>query len=178
VICVCEGLRDEKGEFVKASSKQIDTDNFGHVQLGGVGDYLVNLVSTNLHIKARCDKPGTIQRVSMTCVSQIDLDEAYSVGQVAVSKAVDGECDKMVALQRKSNEPYECETTLVRLEEVALKTRKVPDEFIGKNPNYISDRFLTYARPLIGGPLPEYASLKRSMVEKLLLDRTASKPPR
>ena len=175
VICVCEGLRDEKGEFVKASSKHIDIDNFGHLQLGGVGDYLVNLVSTKLGIKARCDKPGTIQRVSMTCASQIDLDEAYSVGQLAVSKAVEGESDKMVALQRKSSEPYECEITLVNLEQVALKTRKVPDEFIDTNSNYVSDRFIIYARPLIGGPLPEYASLKRSMVEKLLPDRNPSK---
>jgi 6-phosphofructokinase 1 len=178
VICVCEGLRDENGEFVKASSKQIDTDNFGHVQLGGVGDYLVNLVATNLGIKARCDRPGTIQRVSMICASQIDLDEAYSVGQLAVSKAVEGESDKMVALQRKSNEPYECETTLVNLEQVALRTRKVPDEFIDKNSNYVSDQFITYARPLIGDSLPEYASLKKNMVEKLLPDRNASKPRR
>ena len=71
VICVCEGLRDEKGEFVKASLKKTDTDKFGHAQLGGVGDYLANLVSENLKLKARCDKPGTIQRVSMACASQL-----------------------------------------------------------------------------------------------------------
>lgn len=77
VVCVCEGLKDEKGEFVKASSKQIDTDKFGHAQLGGVGDYLASLVSEKLKIKAHCDKPGTIQRVSMMCTSRVDLDEAY-----------------------------------------------------------------------------------------------------
>ena len=172
VVCVCEGLKDEKGEFVKASAKQIDMDRFGHAQLGGVGDYLVNLISSNLGIKARCDRPGTIQRVSITCVSEIDLDEAYLVGQVAISKAVEGESDKMVALLRKSSDPYKCETGLVGLSEVALKTRKVPDESIDKNSNYVTDAFLTYARPLIGGPLPEYASLRRRMVEKLLPDHS------
>ena len=168
VVCVCEGLKDEKGEFVKASTKQIDMDKFGHAQLGGVGDYLVSLISNNLGIKARCDRPGTIQRVSITCISPIDLDEAYLVGQIAISKAVEGESDKMVALLRKSGEPYECETGLVGLEEVALKTRKVPDQFIDENSNYVTDAFLTYARPLIGGPLPEYGHLKKRMVEKLL----------
>ena len=172
VICVCEGLRDEKGEFVKASAKQIDTDKFGHAQLGGVGDYLVNLVSENLKIKARCDKPGTIQRVSMTCASQIDLDEAYLVGQVAISQAVAGESDKMVTLIRKSNEPYQCETGIVELEKVALRTKKVPNEFISKESNFVSKQFLEYAKPLIGGPLAEYAHLVRKTVERRLSARS------
>ncbi len=167
VVCVCEGLKDENGEFVKASTKQVDTDKFGHAQLGGVADYLTNLVSANLKLKARCDKPGTIQRVSMICASKTDLEEAYRVGQVAASKAVEGESDKMVTLVRRGNEPYECETGLVELEKVALRTKKVPDEFISKESNFVSEEFLEYARPLIGGPLPEYAHLKRRMVEKL-----------
>jgi len=168
VVCVCEGLKDEKGEFVKASSKQIDTDKFGHAQLGGVGDYLANLVSEKLKIKARCDKPGTIQRVSMICASQVDLDEAYRVGQAAISQAVGGESDKMVTLARSSNDPYKCETGLVELEKVALKTKKVPIEFINNESNFVSEQFLDYARPLIGGPLPEYAHLKRKRVERRL----------
>lgn len=166
VICVCEGLKDEKGEFVKASTKKIDTDKFGHSQLGGVADYLVNLISENLNLKARYDKPGTIQRVSMTCASQTDLEEAYRVGQIAISKAVDGETDKMVTLVRKGSDPYECETGLVELEKVALRTKKVPNEFISKDSNFVSKEFLEYAKPLIGGPLPEYAHLKKKMIEK------------
>ncbi len=166
VICVCEGLKDEKGEFVKASTKKIDTDKFGHSQLGGVADYLVNLISEKLNLKARYDKPGTIQRVSMTCASQTDLEEAYRVGQIAISKAVDGETDKMVTLVRKGSDPYECETGLVELEKIALRTKKVPNEFISKDSNFVSKEFLEYAKPLIGGPLPEYAHLKKKMIEK------------
>jgi 6-phosphofructokinase 1 len=166
VICVCEGLKDEKGEFVKTSTKKIDTDKFGHSQLGGVADHLVNLISEKLNLKARYDKPGTIQRVSMTCASQTDLEEAYRVGQIAISKAVDGETDKMVTLVRRGNDPYECETGLVELEKVALRTKKVPDEFISKDSNFVSKGFLEYAKPLIGGPLPEYAHLKKKMIEK------------
>jgi 6-phosphofructokinase len=166
VICVCEGLKDEKGEFVKASTKKIDTDKFGHSQLGGVSDYLVNLISENLNLKARYDKPGTIQRVSMTCASQTDLEEAYRVGQIAISKAVDGETDKMVTLVRKGSDPYECETGLVELEKVALRTKKVPNEFISKDSNFVTQEFVEYAKPLIGGPLPEYAHLKKKMIEK------------
>jgi ATP-dependent phosphofructokinase / diphosphate-dependent phosphofructokinase len=168
VVCVCEGLRDGNGEFVRASGRQVDVDKFGHAQLGGVGDYLVGLISENLRIKARCDRPGTIQRVSMANVSQVDLAEAYQVGQVATARAVEGESGKMVTLIKKENDAYECETGLVELEKVALKTKKVPDEFINKDSNFVSEAFLEYARPLIGAPLPEYVHLKRSMVKKIL----------
>ena len=170
IICVCEGLKDEQGHFLKASSTQMDTDNFGHVQLGGVGDYLASSISQKLKIKARCDKPGTIQRVSMVCASQVDLDEAYRVGQVAVSRAVDGENDKMVTLVRKGNDPYACETGLVDLAKVALKTKSVPEAFINTQSNYVTDSFLEYVKPLIGDRLLEYAHLKKQKLEKRLPD--------
>ena len=168
VICVCEGLKNEKGEFLKASSKEIDTDKFGHAQLGGVGEYLVNLISKELKIKARCDKPGTIQRVSMVCASQVDLAEAYQVGQLAIAKAVEGETDKMITLIRKRNDPYESGTGLVELKEVALKTKRFPETFINKQSNYVTDAFLKYAGPLLGGPLPDYAHLRKERLSKQL----------
>ena len=168
VICVCEGLKDGDGNFIRASTKGIDTDKFGHTQLGGVGDYLTNLIAENLRLKARFDKPGTIQRVSMQCASQVDLDEAYQVGQFAVSKAMEGESDKMVTLVRKQKEPYRCEPGLTELEKVALKTRRVPDEFISTESNFVTKQFIEYARPLIGGRLPNYAHLYKKRVQQLL----------
>jgi len=172
VLSVCEGLKDESGRFVKASTKGVDTDKFGHAQLGGVGDYLVNLISEKLKIKARYDKAGTIQRVSMQCASQVDLDEAYRVGQAALSKAIEGESDKMVTLVRKRNEPYVSDTDLVDLDKIALRTRSVPDEFINKNSNFVTKAFIDYATPLIGGPLPEYARLKKIKLERKLTSYT------
>jgi 6-phosphofructokinase 1 len=168
VLCVCEGLKDESGAFLKASTQGIDTDKFGHAQLGGVGDYLVNVISGKLKLKARYDKPGTIQRVSMQCASQIDVEEAYRVGQVALSSAVEGESDKMVTLIRNQNDPYHSETGLVELEEVALKTKKMPDEFINKNSNFVTREFLDYVTPLIGGPLPQYARLRKQTIDRKL----------
>ena len=168
VICVCEGLRDESGEFVTASKRALDTDAFGHKQLGGVGDLLVSLVASKLRIKARCDKPGTIQRVSGLCVSQVDMEEAYRVGQVAVSKAIEGESDRMVALVRKQSTEYRCETGLADLQKVALGRKPVPERFINRESNFVTPQFLEYARPLIGGPLPEYARLRKKALDKRL----------
>jgi 6-phosphofructokinase 1 len=168
VISVCEGLKDEKGEFVTASERALDTDSYGHKQLGGVANYLVNLTASKLKIKARYDKPGTIQRVSGLCMSRVDVEEAYLVGQVAVSKATDGESDKMVTMIRKATTEYACETGLVDLEKVALGRKPVPDNYISKESNFVTPEFLRYARPLMGDSLPKYARLRKRALDKRL----------
>ena len=165
VITVCEGLVDKNGEYITASSRTLDTDKFGHRQLGGVALYLCDLIANGLKIKARWDKPGTIQRVSMVCASSTDLAEAYEVGKMAVKYAVDGKTDYMVNLVRESGKEYKCTTGLIELEKVALGTKKVPDEFINAEGNYVTDAFLEYARPLIGGDLPKYSRLKKIPVK-------------
>jgi 6-phosphofructokinase len=165
VIAVCEGLVDENGEYITASSRAIDTDKFGHRQLGGVAQYLCDVVANGLKIKARWDKPGTIQRVSMVCASSTDLEEAYMVGQMAVRHAVEGKTDYMVTLVREPGAEYKCTTGLVELEKVALGTKRVPDEYINEAGNGVTDAFIEYARPLIGGQLPEYARLKKIPVK-------------
>lgn len=164
VIAVCEGLRDERGEYVSASGRAVDVDRFGHKQLGGVAGVLCALVTEGLGLKARWDKPGTIQRVSMVAASPIDLEEAYEVGRAAVRHAVGGQDGTMVTLVRVSSDPYRWTTGLAPLERVANAERSVPDEFIGADGNDVTEAFLTYARPLIGGPLPPYVRLERARV--------------
>ncbi len=166
LITVCEGLKDESGEFIVASGKSVDVDGFGHKQLGGVSQYLCDLIKERLRIKARFDKPGTIQRVSMVCVSKVDLEEAYMVGQMGMRYAIEGETGYMVGLERVKDEPYECRTKLVPLEKVAGKTKSVPDEYINKEGNFVTERFIEYVKPLIGEPLPEYVRLKGYRVQK------------
>jgi 6-phosphofructokinase 1 len=74
----------------------------------------------------------------------------------------------MVILKRKRNGPYHSETGLVELEEVALKTKKIPDEFIDSDSNFVTRQYVDYAMPLIGGPLPEYARLRKKTLERKL----------
>jgi 6-phosphofructokinase len=168
VIVAAEGLTNKNGESLSMRADQLYTDKFGHSQPGGVANYLCNLVSSRLKLKARSDKPGTIQRVSMVCASEVDLEEAYLVGKIAVRQAVDGTTGYMVTLQRSSRPQYECETGLAKLEEVAGRTRTVPQEFVSEKGNSVTKRFIDYAKPLIGSPLPKYARLKKFAVEKRL----------
>jgi len=168
VVTVCEGLRDEKGETLVASERAVDTDQFGHKQMGGVADFLCDAIAGNLGIKARFDKPGTVQRMSMLAASQVDLDEAVMVGRAAVQAMAQGVTGRMVTLVRESDSPYKCTTGLAPLEEVANAEKPVPDEFINDEGNFVTKAFLDYAKPLIGGPLPPYMRFEQHLVPKRL----------
>ena len=169
VITVCEGLKDERGEYVSASRRDVDVDRFGHAQLGGVSAVLCDLIATELKIKARFDKPGTIQRVSSVLASPVDMDEASRVGQTAVREAVAGKTGFMVSIVREPGPQYRSTLGLVPLERVANAVRQVPDEFIAPAGNDVTPAYLSYIRPLIGPPLPEYALLARAPVPARLV---------
>jgi len=168
LITCCEGLRDENGDYLTASQRSLDTDRFGHRQLGGVGETLCGIIADGLKIKARADKPGTIQRVSALLASPVDVEEAYATGAQAVRLAVEGKSGWMVTLEREPGETYACKTGIVSLEEVANREKKVPREFIDAEGTGVTDAFLAYVTPLIGGPLPQYARLGKYFVNKLL----------
>jgi 6-phosphofructokinase 1 len=158
VITACEGLKDEDGDFITASSRPVEADPLGRPQLGGVGATLCDLVMTHLKLKARFDKPGTVQRVSATLASEVDAEEAYRVGQVAVHEAVAGRSGVMVTLVRESGEGYRSTTGTVPLEQVVGQVRRVPSGFIAPNGADVTASYLDYIRPLVGS-LPQYARL-------------------
>ena len=85
VIAVCEGQKDEQGQYL----------------------------ATELNLKARFDKPGTIQRVGAALASPVDVEEAAGVGRDAVAHAVEGRSGLMVTIVRETSEPYRSRTALV-----------------------------------------------------------------
>ncbi len=173
-IVVSEGLTDSDGNYVSADAA---TDAFGHAQLGGAGDFLKELVETNLPgVKARLAKPGLMQRAAAHCASKTDADEAYLAGQGAVLAAVRGENDKMITLVRGDADHYTCETGLVALADVANSVKKLPREWINEDGVSMNFQFLRYAQPLIQGEVtlpqdsgvPVFARLEKSRIDKAL----------
>ena len=129
------------------------------VYFGDVGTHLAVLVMKELGIKARSEKPGILGRVSIALQSAVDREEAIRVGEFAVQSLLEGKSGYMVGYRRVADEPYACETVLIPLAQVMLNERKMPDHYINARGNDVSDEFLNYCRPLIGGPLPEFAEL-------------------
>ena len=169
MVVVSEGIQDASGELIGAKQGPVQTDAFGHktIALGqGVCPYLQDLLQRELGLKARFNRPGTLQRSCGMAASRVDLEEAYLVGRVAVEKAAAGESGFMVTLEREEGKEYRCTTGLARLEDVANAEKLMPQEFINEAGNMPSQAFVNYALPLIGDPLPNYVRLKGVQVPR------------
>lgn len=149
-IVASEGLRDENGDFI-TSVKAQGHDNFGHSQLGGVGQYLKELIiQAGITKRVKALELGVSQRCSMHCASFIDLDEAVMVGFDALKYSQDKNSSGfMVAIKRESNHPYKSSSFLVEANKVANNVKYFPREWINEEGNNITEDGLNYLRPLI-----------------------------
>ena len=159
-IVVSEGLVDQHGNYL-SFNKATETDSFGHVCLGGVGNTLQTLIEKNLGLKVRSIVLGTAQRSAMHFASLTDAEEAYMVGVEAVRMAVAGKTGLMVTLVREEDEKYYCLPGSIELAKVANKVKKLPSAWISADRKYVNDKFIKYARPLLQGevPIPIYNGL-------------------
>ena len=164
VVAVSEGAKNENGEDL--GSGKGDVDAFGHVLKGGVVEFLDQTIKDRLKLRTRYDKPGYLQRSFASLQSPVDREEAYQVGRRAVQAAVEGKTGQMVTLLRQPGDEYRIEYGLAPLTNVANKEHIVPAEYINSNGNGVTDAFVRYGRPLIGGPLKRYARLAKLPVAK------------
>ena len=154
VIAVSEGVKLPDGRFVCELSDDARTkDAFGHINLTGTARYLSNLVARNLPTRTRAVELSILQRCGAHLASRTDITEAFQVGGAAAKAAFEGETAKMVALKRLSNDPYQCTTELVDIDQVANYEKKVPVEWINEGRTDMLPEFLAYARPLIQAEL-------------------------
>jgi len=63
---------------------------------------------------------------------------------------------------------YSVDYALVPLENVAGKTRHMPDSFINAEGNGVTAAFHSYCRPLLGSGVPESHRLRAPSVPKIL----------
>ncbi|MGC8977442.1 MAG: 6-phosphofructokinase [Candidatus Ratteibacteria bacterium] len=165
LVAVSEGISDEKGQPIAAKFTK-EVDSHGNVQLSGtgaLGDLLADLVKKELKIsRVRADTFGYLQRSFPGIWSEVDAKEAYKVGELAVKYAIKHESGS-VAIKREKGKKYKVYYELVPLEAVAKETRCMPDEYINENSNWVTEKFIDYAKPLVG-KLPEIGILKKYKV--------------
>lgn len=148
VIAVSEGFAFA-GEDKATTSEKVD--EFGHSRLGGIAQWLGDVLEEATGVRARNDKLGNLQRCFAATASQVDLDQAYAVGKTAVEWAIEGQTDIMVTIERKRDDPYTWECGATSLMTVAGDSKPVPREWINEDGNDITEEFVTYCKPLLAG---------------------------
>jgi 6-phosphofructokinase 1 len=174
IIAASEGIwmeKDANGKHVPVIVSvrgSEEKDAHGNVQLSGtgaLGDVLATMLRDELNIKrVRADTLGYPQRSFLGCVSEVDQHEAREVGEKAVQYALWHNIDGSVVIKRVGE--YATEYELVNLEEIAAKTKLMPDEFINAQGNNVTEAFRSYVVPLMG-PAPEANRLAAPIVSKL-----------
>jgi len=171
IIAVSEGIQDENGQPIIARlSDHLEKDAHGNVQLSGsgaLGDLLSKYIKDNLPIKrVRSDTFGYLQRSFAGCVSDIDQVEAREVGERAAQYAILHNLDGSVTIHRVGD--YAVDYRLTDIKQIAALTKHMPDEFINKEANHVTEAFRSYVRPLLGSGLPVVGRLRAPMVERLV----------
>ncbi len=171
VIAVSEGIQDAEGNaIITKLSKTIEKDAHGNVQLSGtgaLGDLLVNEIKEKLGIgRVRSDTFGYLQRSFMGVVSDSDQREARESAERAVQFAIVEKKEGSVTIQRVGN--YAVDYVLRPVQDIAAKTKHMPDAFINEAGNDVTPAFIEYCRPLLGSDLPQPARVRGVKVAKVL----------
>ena len=173
-VVVSEGLRTADGKFLAEAGGK---DAFGHVQLGGVGPQLAQLVKDKLGYKQHWAVPDYLQRSARHLASKTDADQAWAVGKAAVEYALAGKNAVMPVIVRTADKPYRWKIQPAPLDQVANHEKKMPRSFITKDGYGITDACRRYLEPLVRGEdpppygrdgLPSYVRLKNTAVAKKL----------
>jgi 6-phosphofructokinase 1 len=159
VIVLCENQPTPDGRVIGATGEPRWVDAFGHAYFESPAQWLARHLQSELNVRVRFDKPGTIQRMATAYVSSTDRAEAELVGRQAVRLAAEGVSGVMVSLEREAGGAYRVTTGATPLAVVANEQRHVPAEFVSETGNGLTQAFVDYATPLIGEPLPEFLSL-------------------
>ena len=171
LVAVSEGVKGADGKpFMVKLTGSGEADAHGNLQLSGsgaLGDMLSDLVKEKLKFKrVRADTLGYAQRSYLGVVSDVDAHEAREVGEKAAQFAIWHDQDGSITIQRTGN--YSVDYRLVALEEIAAKTKTMPDEFLTAQGNDTTTSFFNYGRPLVGSGFPTVHRLRAPDVAKIL----------
>lgn len=169
LISVSEGISGTDGKLIVEQLAERATDAFGHKQLGGTASLLADLLAEELGIKVRGIELSLLQRSAAHCASGVDIQEAVMAGRAGVQAAIQGASDIMIGYSRLPGPDYGCGIVHLPLESVANKEKTVPLDWINAQGNGVTQDFIDYALPLIGGEpaqihqngLPRFARLKK-----------------
>lgn len=168
-VAVSEGTKDGEGKFLSEVGGQ---DAFGHTQLGGAGQFIQELVNSELKLKVHGAVLDYCQRSGRHLASAVDVEQAVACGRKAVELAGQGMSGVMVTIVREQDHPYKWSLGHTEASNIANQEKMMPSEFIREDGFHITEGFRTYCLPLIQGEdyppyrdgLPDYRRLSKKLV--------------
>ncbi len=173
VIVASEGAQYKDGTFLADAG---NVDAFGHKQLGGVAPTLATMVKDEFGYKYHWALADYLQRAARHIASATDVEQAYAVGEAAVEMALAGKNAVMPAIIRGKTKKYKWTIEEAPLAKVANVEKMMPRNYITRDGFGVTEKGREYFAPLIQGEdyppykngVPDYAKLKKVMVEKKL----------
>ncbi len=150
IVAVSEGVKTENGEYLSASMP----DAFGHKQLSGAAKVLERIIKAEIGCKVRSIELSTPQRAAAHIASATDIEESFKLGETGIMAAYRNESGVVAVVKRISGEEYKVEYETTPVSFVANFEKKVPDEFINSEGNFVTEAAYKYVQPLIMGELP------------------------
>ena len=149
IVVICEGIRDRAGRAIYETEDASQADALKRPLQGGVSRFLSQIVTRELKIRCRDEKPGLIGRASMFHLATQDLQDADFVGAEGVRALRAGHRASMIALKplQRGSKPS---SDLVPLESIACADRTIPESWLCDDDVPVNSKFLEYVRPLIG----------------------------
>ncbi len=151
LVAVSEGVKDSTGAYVSDTMSSGAVDNFGHKYIAGAARALEQMVRDGIGCKTRSVELNLMQRAAAHIASETDITESLTLGQKALTLALNGETGKMAAIKRISDKPYLVEFVPVPVNEVANHEKIVPAEWITPDGHDVTEEMMSYLKPLILG---------------------------
>jgi 6-phosphofructokinase len=126
----------------------IETDAFGHKSMDGCCVTLAELVKNKLGIGSRSIELSIPERADPLFTTEVDQKEAIACGAFAVKQILQGSTGQMVCLKRKGSAPYHSVCVLAPVDQIADKTKLLPDNFL-LDSKHMSPAFRAYIEPLL-----------------------------
>ncbi len=172
IVAVSEGIKDENGKFIAEKLGKLTTDQHGNVELSKMSISLVVLLAKYIeekiggNVRIRSDNIGFVQRVYPESISDVDRREAREVGEKAVQYVQWQDINGSVVIKRTGF--YSVDYGVAKLKDIGGKTKIMPNEFISKENNDVTDKFVMYLRPLLGRNMPEIFRVRARKIPKIL----------
>ena len=127
IVVVAEGAKPNEGESVVTQTSE--TDEFGHVRLGGIGHYLAKEIGNRMNVETRVIILGHVQRGGTPTAYDRVLATRFGVAAVELIKNSD--FGKMVALQGNKIVPINLEEAVSKSKTVDMDLYEIATIFFG-----------------------------------------------